>query len=160
MPSCLSSNLNKQKLGSLEEFVEIFESFLTRLPKKLPYAVETRNGNYLKPGYFDFIERNKLIHVFSEKIYMPRIYEVYPNIKDKILPAGRTVIRLLGGDRKEIEKKTGQQWDEIVEPKDDLTLIADMIQEISRNLHVTVNVNNHYEGSAPKTIDRLTLLLA
>ena len=57
------------------------------------------------------------------------------------------------------EKKTKGQWSEIVEPKDDLERIADMIREISRDLPVTVNVNNHYEGSAPKTINRLSLLL-
>jgi len=151
--------LNKQKMGSLNEFIPLFEDFLKHSPGGFPYSVETRNSNYLIQPYFEFVQRNNIIHVFSEKIYMPHIYETYPHIKDYIKNSGSTVIRLLGGDRKTIEKKTNQQWTEIVEPKDDLDQIADMIRELSRNLEVTVNVNNHYEGSAPKTIDRLSLLL-
>jgi uncharacterized protein YecE (DUF72 family) len=48
-----------------------------------------------------------------------------------------------------------------VEPKDkDLTEIANMIQEIAaKNIQTYVNVNNHYEGSAPLTIDKLQQLV-
>jgi hypothetical protein len=41
------------------------------------------------------------IHVFSEKLYMPHIYHVYNDCKDYI--GGVSVIRLLGGNRKQIE---------------------------------------------------------
>ena len=149
--------LNKKKMPSLDAFIEKFETFLETAPGGLPYAVETRNGNYLKTPYFEFLRRNGLIHVFSEKQYMPRIYELYPRITPYL--GESTVLRLLGGDRKEIEEMTGGSWDRIVAPKDDLPKIAEMIRDLSRTLRVTVNVNNHYEGSAPKTIERLRGLI-
>lgn len=146
--------LNKQKMESVDQFVELFSEFLAKLPEGLPYAVETRNSNYLKTPYYKMVADNKLIHVFSEKIYMPHIYEVYPEIEEH-LRSEKSVVRLLGGDRKEIEKKTNGQWNEIVEAKDDLDKITGMIKKLSGKMEVTVNVNNHYEGSAPKTIERL-----
>ncbi|MFP4564756.1 MAG: DUF72 domain-containing protein [Spirochaetia bacterium] len=145
--------LNKRKMPSLEAFIEKFETFIEAVPGGFPYAVETRNGNYLKPPYFEFLRRNGLIHVFSEKQYMPRIYELLPRIKPYL--GESTVIRLLGGDRKAIEELTGGKWDRIVDPREDLPKIAEMIRDLSRTMRVTVNVNNHYEGSAPRTIERL-----
>jgi uncharacterized protein YecE (DUF72 family) len=49
--------------------------------------------------------------------------------------------------------------DRVVEPKDDLERIAEMIWGLSRTMQVTVNANNHYEGSAPLTIERLRRML-
>jgi len=66
------------------------------------------------------------------------------------------VIRLLGGDRIEIENKTNKQWNRIVEPKPDKEAIVTMARDITHRGHmVTINVNNHYEGSAPLTIEAM-----
>lgn len=148
--------LNKQKMPSLEAFIDRFGSFATMLPGGIPYAVETRNGNYLKTGYFEFLSEAGLMHVFSDKQYMPPIYEVFDRFSGTF-EAG-TVIRLLGGDRKKIEDETGEDWSRIVSPRDDLDMVVDMIRKLKEITSVTVNVNNHYEGSAPLTIDRLSRL--
>ncbi len=150
--------LNKDKMESPEKFLEYLEKFLSKIPHGVPIAVETRNGNYLKKPYYQFIRDHQVIHVFSEKLYMPQIYTYYKDIRDYL--SGSTVIRLMGGDRKKIEKETGNRWDRVVFPQSDLEDIADMIKELSRSLEVTVNVNNHYEGSAPITADRLRKLLS
>jgi hypothetical protein len=100
----------------------------------------------------------KLIHVYSEKIYMPHVYDVYEKYGGS--EAGAAVIRLLGGDRREMEDRTGKVWDTIVEPRDDLRMVADMAKDMAAGgIEVTVNVNNHYEGCAPLTIERLSGLL-
>ena len=56
-----------------------------------------------------------------------------------------------------MERQTGKQWDRIVEPKDDE--IGDILETIGRLLRrrvdVYLNVNNHYEGSAPLTINKI-----
>ena len=66
------------------------------------------------------------------------------------------VIRLLGRGRTEIEKKTNEQWNAIVEPKPDKEAIVTMARDIAHRGHmVTINVNNHYEGSAPLTIEAM-----
>jgi uncharacterized protein YecE (DUF72 family) len=72
------------------------------------------------------------------------------------------VIRLMGPDRAEIEKLAPQGWNRVILPKDDeLPEIAALIEEcLDHGVDVYVNVNNHYEGSSPLTIEKLQRLLA
>jgi hypothetical protein len=60
-----------------------------------------------------------------------------------------------------IEKRTGGLWNDIVDPKDDgLEATASIVKENTRaGLTTIVNVNNHYEGCAPLTIQRLLRVL-
>lgn len=86
---------------------------------------------------------------------MPSIFTLYEKYKVRL--KDMTVIRLLGPARKEIEKKTGTHWNRIVAPKDgDITLLVCMLSDINdRGLESFVFVNNHFEGSAPRTIQRI-----
>ncbi|OGJ85095.1 MAG: hypothetical protein A2268_16395 [Candidatus Raymondbacteria bacterium RifOxyA12_full_50_37] len=61
----------------------------------------------------------------------------------------------MGGKRQAIEAKTGDVWNKIVDPKPGLADIIKMIQKVQKMKYITVNVNNHYEGSAPLTIERI-----
>ena len=72
------------------------------------------------------------------------------------------VIRLHGPDRSDIEKKSGGNWDKILEPKDkELQDIAEIVRNLlERKMDVYVNMNNHYEGSAPLSIKRLQKFIA
>jgi len=150
--------LNREKMPSLGRFLEALGRFVAAVPRGFPLANETRNKNYLTGEYFEFLREKRLMHVFSEKIYMPPVYEVYERFGDAL--TGAAVIRLLGGDRKAMEEKTGKRWDAIVEPRADLPRIAAMARDmVGRGFEVTINVNNHYEGSAPLTIERLLGLL-
>jgi len=150
--------LNRRKMPSLDHFLRSLEEFAGSVPEGVPLAIETRNSNYLHREYFQFLRENGLLHVFSEKIYMPHVYTVYEKFGD--LLSGATVIRLMGGDREDIEKLTGKEWNRLVDPKDDLEEIADMARDIAaRDIYLTININNHYEGSAPLTIERLDKML-
>ncbi len=146
--------LNKQKMSGIEEFVNLMNDFMQKTPSGIPLAVEVRNKNYLTAKYFELLNAYGLIHVFSEKQYMPSVWSVYEQFQDYIQNA--SIIRLLGDDRKEIEELTKEKWDRIVKPKDGLRQVIGMINYMKNNgLKVTVNVNNHYEGSSPKTITRI-----
>lgn len=151
--------LNKQKMPSLFEFQKRFGEFINRCDRSWPYAIEIRNPWYLNRGYFAFLRHNKLSHVFLQGYFMPSIIEIYEKHRDQI--EGTTVIRLHGGDRKEIEEKSGEEWNQIWEDKgDELRSVANMIKDLlSRGVNVHLNVNNHYEGSAPLTIQRIKQLL-
>ena len=72
-----------------------------------------------------------------------------------------SAIRLHGPDRSDIEEKSKGIWNKLYEPKDDeISRITKIIEEIhSKNLDIYVNVNNHYEGSAPLTIERIRKIL-
>jgi uncharacterized protein YecE (DUF72 family) len=150
--------LNKQKMPNVTEFMKCLERFVTSIDRSIPLGIETRNGNYLTKEYFRFLKDHDIAHVFSEKIYMPHIYEVYEKYGDFI--GERVAIRLLGGDRKKIEEKTKGNWNEIVDPKGDLPEIVSMLKSLSNGSRVVkVYLNNHYEGSAPKSIERIKELI-
>jgi len=151
--------LNKQKISGLTEFIDRFESLVEAIDKKYIYGVEIRNPNFLKKPFFEFLERNKLAMVFLQGYYMPPIWEVFNKYKGQI--KSTAVIRLHGPDRSGIEMKTGSIWNQIVEPKDDeIDKVAEIIYYLkSKKVDTYVNVNNHYEGSAPLTIQKIKKLM-
>jgi len=150
--------LNKQKMPDQSVFQERLQEFCQNLPPKFHYCIEIRNQNYLNNRYFEFLETNKLSHVFMQGYWMPSIFQVYGHFKDYI--KRHTVIRLHGPDRKGMEQLAKTKWNAIVDPKDgELHNLSNMIHSLlAKEVKVTLNVNNHYEGSAPMTIDRFVKL--
>ena len=148
--------LNKQKMpGGSRQFINQFKKFVEQLPGDEKYCVETRNPNYLNKSYFDFLQGTGLHHVFLQGYYMPSIFELFKKHRQQI--KDMAVIRLHGPDRKGIEKQTGKDWSQIVSPKDsDIMSLTEMLSELkSLQVRSFVYVNNHFEGSAPRTIARL-----
>ncbi len=86
---------------------------------------------------------------------MPSIFDLYRKHIGQI--KGCTVIRLHGLDRKSVEKQTGKDWSEVISQKDkDLERLAGMLADLrSRDVQSFLYVNNHFEGSAPRTIVRI-----
>ena len=150
--------LNKLKMGGLHSFLELFEVFRQGLPEGYRYCLEIRNPNYLRDPYFDFLAEHGLGHVFLQGYYMPPISEIYWEFREKLVDP--VVIRLHGTDRQAIEESTGEVWDKVVEPKDeDLEQLVQIVRDLRvRNFHSFINVNNHYEGSAPRTIRKIKAL--
>ena len=152
--------LNKQKMASLSHFMELFQSFYTNLPKGIPeIGIEIRNPNYLIKKYFEFLNSLNLYHVFLQGYYMPSIIELYKNFNTFIKDL--TVIRLHGEDRQGIEKLSGSNWNKIyIDRKAELKQVASLVNElVSKKVDVYLNINNHYEGSAPLTIERIKKFL-
>ena len=152
--------LNRQKMKSQKQFLEQLETFAKGLPPSHQYALETRNGNYLNASYFEFLEQNRLIPVLVQGYWMPPVTEVYGKWEKLLKRQSAVVFRLQGPDRQVIEKETGKSWDRIVAPKDDelpgiVKIVKDLLDD---DVNVYVNVNNHYEGCAPLTIERITSL--
>ncbi len=152
--------LNKQKMGGQLEFLDKLAAFFKKCPSGYRYCVEIRNPNYLNRHYFDLLNALHVSHVFLQGYWMPPVFDVYRRFRDDIQT--HTVIRLLGPDRSDIENKTGKQWNRIIEPREeDLIKLKHMIDDLlSREVKVTLNVNNHFEGSAPLTIERFKHMLA
>ncbi len=150
--------LNKQKMTDQTAFLEQLQQFCEKLPPKFHYCIEIRKQNYLNKPYFKFLQDMKLSHVFLQGYWMPPIFEVYGHFKEYI--KRHTVIRLHGPDRKGIEKQTKNQWNAIIDPKDgELHKLKNMVKSLINNeVKVTLNENNHYEGSAPETIRRFLKL--
>jgi uncharacterized protein YecE (DUF72 family) len=151
--------LNRQKMPTKEAFFERFGEFIRSAPAGVRYAVEIRNPNYYSPEFFRFLEENRLGFVYLDGYYMPPIGQVFERFAPST--ADFQVIRLHGGDRLEIENETGEVWDAVVAPKPEgLAAAAKIVRRNARKKVLTyVNVNNHYEGSAPLTIQRFLEVL-
>jgi len=148
--------LNKQKMNSLSEFQLKFSEFYKGLNKKAPsIGIEIRNPNYLNEKYFKFLSELNLAPVFLEGYYMPPIVEIYSKFKKHI--NNIAVIRLHGPDRKGIEKIANENWNQIYINRDaEIKSIVEMVKELQNNeVDLFINVNNHFEGSAPLTIEKI-----
>ena len=147
--------LNKEKMSSQATFLEQLGAFVAAVPRTLPLAIEPRNHLWINQRYFEFLAEKGLSHVFLQGYYMLSIFETWK--KYGHLVRDSVVVRLHGPDREGIERETGKDWNQIVAPKDEeLDRLVEMIQQMSdRSLTVYLNINNHYEGSAPRTILRL-----
>jgi uncharacterized protein YecE (DUF72 family) len=152
--------LNKKKMKALSEFQTLFLKFYRKIDKNIPQiAIETRNPNYLNVKFFSFLSDLKIAPVLIEGYYMPSIVEVYKKFGNMINHSA--VIRLIGPERQGIEKIANDNWNQIYINRDkELKSIVVMIKELqNKEVNLFVNVNNHLEGSAPMTIEKLKRLL-
>ena len=71
--------------------------------------------------------------------------------------ADRAVIRLHGPDREAMDERAGKDWSRIVEPRDgELSALAVVVRDLQkRGKKAWIFENNHYEGCAPLTIQRI-----
>ncbi len=147
--------LNKQKMASQKELQDRLATFLSSCDRRFPLAIEIRNPNYLNQSFFDFLQAHDAAMVFLQGYYMPSAIDLYEKWGKWLQK--RVVIRLHGPDRQDMEKKSGLKWDRILQPRDDeLQAFCRIITELlQRDIDVFLNVNNHYEGSAPLTIERI-----
>lgn len=152
--------LNKQKMASREEFFGRFGAFIDRAPKGYNYAVEVRNPNWYSPALFDFLQAHGLGFVYLDGYYMPPIGQVFEKFQPET--ASFQVVRLHGGDRLEIEGETGEVWNRVVAPKPGgLAAAAKIVRANTKKRVLTyLNLNNHYEGSAPLSARRFLDVLA
>ncbi|NQT62736.1 MAG: DUF72 domain-containing protein [Candidatus Marinimicrobia bacterium] len=152
--------LNKVKMPSPQLFLEKFVNFVKTIDTSIPLCIEIRNPNFLNDNYFKILSKHKVGHTFCQGYYMPDIQEVHANYAP--LLKGTSIIRLLGSDRQGIEKTTGKTWNQVVAAKDqEIPGIARLVRKMvdQSGMDVYLNVNNHYEGSAPVTIEKLLLHL-
>jgi uncharacterized protein YecE (DUF72 family) len=151
--------LNRQKMANLDTFMEQVAIFLASIPRDIPIAIECRNPNYMKEEYFTFLADHDVAPVFCQGYYMPSIAGLHSQFGTRI--KGRAVIRLMGPDRDKIEADAGLKWDRVIDDRtNELADVVEMVRELlSRHVEIYTNVNNHYEGSAPRTIRKLASLL-
>ncbi len=154
--------LNRQKMPSQARFLELLESFFSELPAGgPPFVVEPRNPSWLNAPYFAMLRRRGLGHCFLQGYYMPPIAGLCARWGRELAVSAPVVVRLHGPDRAGMEKASGGRWDRIVQPRDEeLEEAVDSVAGLLANgFEIYLNVNNHYEGSAPLTIDRILRLL-
>lgn len=148
--------LNRRKMESQDAFERTLAGFRKSLPGGYQYGIEIRNGNYLNERFLDYLLDQEWYPVLLQGYWMPSVMDLWAKLEKKIRKFKTVIVRLHGTDREGIEKETGKTWNRIVTSREkELADIADIIKDLkgSRN-EIYINVNNHYEGSAPLTIDR------
>jgi uncharacterized protein YecE (DUF72 family) len=118
------------------------------------YAVEIRNPDYLTETYFAVLRENAASHAFCEGYFLPAAAETYRRFGSLLW--GPVLFRLQARDRTAMDRASGKQWNRIVEPRDETIadLAAAVVDAITVGRRTIVSVNNHFEGSAPLTIDK------
>jgi uncharacterized protein YecE (DUF72 family) len=152
--------LNKKKMPTLNLFYNKLHEFFSKAPKGYRYAVEIRNPNYISNDFFQFLADHEIGFVYLEGYYMPPIGEVFAKFQPAT--ADFCIIRLHGGDRAEIESTTGGLWNRVISPKPEGLKAAAQIVRTNRkrNILTYVNLNNHFEGSAPISASRFLQLIS
>jgi uncharacterized protein YecE (DUF72 family) len=153
--------LNRQKMESQHEFEAQMAKFRKALPGRYSYAVEIRNGNYLNERFMDFLLDQQWAIVLLQGYWMPSIVDLWAKLERRIRRFGTVIIRLHGTGREEIEKETKKMWNRIVTSREkELVDIAGIVKDLTGSKNeIYVNINNHYEGSAPLTIERFQKFL-
>jgi len=142
------------------DFVADLDTFLGKLPKGWPYAIELRNKHWLREEYFGCLARHGVAHVFNSWDAMPPVSE------QMALPGSRTNPNLyaarflLKPGRKYAEAvKTFQPYDQVKEPNPDARAAGKaLIAEgwAARPQRKTfIYVNNRLEGNALETISAM-----
>lgn len=148
--------LNRDKMPSVKALMERLAAFRCALPEPFEYGVEIRNPNYLGGMFLDFLLEHRFVPVLLQGYWMPPVHEVMAREGERLRRFPTVVLRLHGPDREGIEAETGKSWDRIVQPRDAelASVAAGAAALVDAGVSIYVNVNNHYEGSAPLTIGR------
>src|SRR5205823_10776262 len=142
------------------DFVADLDSFLGKLPKGWPYAIEMRNKYWLRDEYFGCLARHGVTHVFNSWDAMPPVSE------QMALPGSRTKPELIAarfllkpGRKYEDAVKAFQPYDKTKEVNEDARKAgAVMIVEGERyepRRKTYIYVNNRLEGNALETISAM-----
>lgn len=152
--------LNKGKIASQKMFEDLIYDFISKISNSgFTIGIEIRNPNYLNKNYFKFLEKLKIIPIMIEDYYMPSVVETCSKFLTDF--KGGIVFRLHGPDRSGIEKMSNKNWNQIyIDRIEELEKLSNLFNNLlTREVDLFVNVNNHFEGSAPLTIKKLKNLM-
>jgi uncharacterized protein YecE (DUF72 family) len=155
--------LNKQKMSDRNAFLTVLEDFLSSLPEEVRkntppwFGVEIRNPQYYSRDFFFLLSRYGISPVLLHGYYMPPVYQTVARYAEVIGTSAPVVIRLHGPDRQEMDRLSGKRWSRIIRPMDnEIPKIVETVHALqNRGIETIINVNNHYEGCAPLSIQKL-----
>lgn len=144
---------NRSVFSSPKPFLDRLDAFLAALPKTFRYAVEIRNGAWIKPAFLDLLRKHDAAFVWVDLSYLPHPAELAGKLE--IVTTDFVYARLIG-DRKAIDALT-TTFDRIVVDQSArlarwAALLKDALGLVPR---AYVYANNHYAGHGPATIQDL-----
>ncbi len=138
-------------------FVADLDTFLGKLPKGWPYAIEMRNKHWLAAEYFGCLARHGVTHVFNSWDAMPSVNE------QMAIPGSRTNPQLCAarfllkpGRKYEEAVKTFQPYDRVKEPNPEARAAGEALiaegKAAKSGRQTFIYLNNRLEGNALETI--------
>jgi uncharacterized protein YecE (DUF72 family) len=139
------------------QFASDLDSFLSRLPKGWPYAVEIRNKHFLHADYFATLQKQGVAHVFNSWAEMPSVTEQLAVEGSRTVSTLTPVRFLLTPGRKYDDAvKLFSPYDRIKEPDANARQAGAKLIREGKTTEPTrrtfVFVNNRLEGNALHTI--------
>jgi uncharacterized protein YecE (DUF72 family) len=145
----------KSAIPSVKEFMTRLDGFLEKAKAPCPLVVETRNPKWITKDLLDFLRERGLILALQDQQWMPRPQQLWKTFGDSLKTGAGVYIRMLG-ERERIEKLT-TTWDKIV--MDRTPQLVEWMPLVKRFLdqeqEVSMYFNNHFEGHAPESIEKL-----
>jgi uncharacterized protein YecE (DUF72 family) len=146
------------------DFVSDLDSFLGKLPKGWPYAVELRNKHWLRDEYFACLAKHAITHVFNSWDAMSPVADQMSLPGSRTNPALVTARFLLKPGRKfEEAVRMFQPYDEVKEVYQEARVSgAALIEEgiAAPRQKTLLFVGNRLEGNALETIAAMLHLSA
>lgn len=144
--------------GPEEEDLDQFRKFFESIPREVPYAIEIRNPELVRPGFYFLLRELGLSPAFSSWTKMPSIQEQWqayleaggasynvPLVGLGILRPGRTYEEAV-----QLFQPYKETKDVCQEARTSLADIARWALKNGRKAYILIN--NRLEGSAPHTI--------
>lgn len=148
------STMNVQRLGGPRAFADRLATFLERLPRGGPYAVELRNGDLLTPDYVAALRTAGAAHCFNVHPSMPPPQEQARIAPPRDQPALIARWMLHSGLAYEEARDRYAPFNRLVDEdgpsRGALALMA--LDAAAAGRPVLIIVNNKAEGSAPLTL--------
>jgi uncharacterized protein YecE (DUF72 family) len=144
-----------------EKYVDLIDSFLSRLPKGYEYSIELRNSEFLTEEYLKMLASHGVAHVLNNWTRMPPIID---QIKIAgVLTSSFSVARALlrPGRKYEDAVELFQPYDKVKEENPELRmgLVESVHRCIAEGRTLYAYVNNRAEGNSPKTIEGILDML-
>jgi len=154
--------LNRQKAASRSAFLDALHDFARGLPAGFTYGIEIRNARWLDASFIEFLRDVNLIPVLISGYWMPHLADLFSEHLERLRLFDTVIVRLMGQDRKTMEDATGSVWNTLVARHDrELDEVCEALSSLAGGTtHPFLFVNNHYEGAAPLTIERIRERLA
>lgn len=143
---------------TLGDFLGRLGAFLGRVPDKRRLVVEIRNPKWIGDELLGLLKEHGVGFALTDQEWMPKPAQLWGKYGAKLFTGEVAYVRFLG-ERKRIDALT-KTWDKIVidrtdQMKESLRVFRHFLAE---KIPVWAYINNHWEGHAPATLDKLRKL--
>jgi uncharacterized protein YecE (DUF72 family) len=142
-------------IPDLSTFLRRLDAFAQIARSPCALVVETRNPKWIGKDLIDLLHSRRYILALQDQQWMPRPRELWEKWEMKLRTGDSVYIRMLG-EREKIESIT-KTWEKAVLDRSGQTAewLPILRSLLAQEVDIDMYFNNHYEGHAPTSIDRL-----